>query len=100
MSTLVRTVVFSCSLLVFTCAATFGQSTQPATNPSPEGSSAQQSNFAWKSDSESSGPGVGVAVKFSLLGAGIETAMRVSHRSNVRAGFNMFSYDRTFDKDG
>ena len=99
MSALVRTAVVSCCLLVLTCATSFGQSAQPAANPSPENSNTQQS-FGWKGDSEYSGPGAGVAVKFSLLGAGIETSMRVSHRSNVRAGFNMFSYDRTFDKDG
>ena len=43
---------------------------------------------------------VGVGVKFSLLGGGVEVATPVTHRTNVRAGFNMFSYSRTFDKDG
>ena len=99
MSTFMRTAVFSCSLLVFTCATSFGQSEQPAVTPSPDNSSSQN-QFGWKGDSAKEGVGAGVAVKFSLLGAGIETAMRVSHRSNVRAGFNMISYDRTFDKDG
>jgi hypothetical protein len=42
----------------------------------------------------------GIGVKASLLGGGVEAAMRVTHRTNVRAGFNMFSYSRGFNKDG
>ncbi|SPF46058.1 conserved exported hypothetical protein [Candidatus Sulfotelmatobacter kueseliae] len=42
----------------------------------------------------------GIGVKGSLLGGGVEAAARVTHRTNVRAGFNMFSYSRTFNKDG
>jgi hypothetical protein len=43
---------------------------------------------------------IGVGVKVSMLGIGGEVAVAVSHRSNVRFGFNAFSYGRTFDKDG
>jgi hypothetical protein len=43
---------------------------------------------------------IAVGVKVSSLGIGIETATPLTHRSNLRVGFNMFSYDRTFDKDG
>jgi hypothetical protein len=39
-------------------------------------------------------------VKVSTLGIGGEVAVAVSHRSNVRVGFNAFSYGHTFDKDG
>jgi hypothetical protein len=39
-------------------------------------------------------------VKVSLLGVGGEVAVSVTHRTNVRAGFNMISYSRGFDKDG
>jgi hypothetical protein len=42
----------------------------------------------------------GFGAKASLLGGGIEGAVRVTHRTNVRAGFNMFSYNRGFNKDG
>lgn len=42
----------------------------------------------------------GIGVKGSLLGGGVEATARVTHRSNVRAGFNMFSYSRGFTKDG
>ena len=43
---------------------------------------------------------MGVAIKASLLGAGVEAATPLTRRSNLRAGFNMFSYDRGFNKDG
>lgn len=43
---------------------------------------------------------VGVGVKGSLLGGGVEAAVSVTHRTNVRGGFNLFSYSRGFDKDG
>jgi uncharacterized protein with GYD domain len=43
---------------------------------------------------------VGVGVKVSLLGAGIEGAVRLTEKTNVRAGFNMIQYSRGFDKDG
>jgi len=43
---------------------------------------------------------IGVGVKVSSLGIGGEVAVAVSHRSNVRFGFNAFSYGHTFDKDG
>ena len=96
MSALLRTAVVSCTLLVFACTASFGQAAQQAVEPSSESSTTQQSHPSWNGDSGT----VGVGVKASLLGAGIETAMRVTHRSNIRAGFNMITYDRTFDKDG
>jgi hypothetical protein len=43
---------------------------------------------------------IGVGVKLSLLGVGGEAAIAVTHRTNVRVGFNAFSYSRSFDKDG
>jgi hypothetical protein len=57
----------------------------PATNPSANSQSAR---------------GIGVGVKVSMLGAGIEVATRVTQRTNLRGGFNMISYSRTFNKDG
>lgn len=41
---------------------------------------------------------VGVGVKVSTLEIGGEVAVAVTHRSNVRFGFNAFSYGHTFDK--
>jgi hypothetical protein len=43
---------------------------------------------------------LGIAIKVSSLGAGAEAATPLTYRSNLRAGFNMFSYDRGFNKDG
>ena len=43
---------------------------------------------------------IGVGIKVSTLGAGAEAAVPLSHRSNVRVGFNMFDYSHTFNKDG
>lgn len=42
---------------------------------------------------------VGIGVKASTLGIGGEIAFPVTHRSNVRVGFNAFNYNHTFDKD-
>lgn len=46
------------------------------------------------------GPEVGVGIKVSTFGAGGEIAVAVTHRTNIRAGFNAISYSRGFDKDG
>src|ERR1700686_3583121 len=43
---------------------------------------------------------IGIGVKVSTLGIGGEVAIAVSHRTNVRFGFNAFTYGHTFDKDG
>ena len=43
---------------------------------------------------------IGVGIKVSMLGIGGEVALAVTQRSNVRFGFNVFSYGHTFDKDG
>src|SRR6202030_4383517 len=43
---------------------------------------------------------IGIGVKVSSLGIGGEVALAISHRSNVRVGFNAFSYGDTFVKDG
>jgi hypothetical protein len=42
----------------------------------------------------------GVGVKVSSLGLGIEAAVRVSERGNLRAGFNVLGWSHTFTKDG
>lgn len=43
---------------------------------------------------------IAVGVKVSLLGAGIEVATPVTYHTNVRFGFNAFSYGRGFSNDG
>lgn len=43
---------------------------------------------------------VGVAAKVSTLGGGVDAAVPVADRVNVRGGFNMFAFNRNFDDDG
>jgi hypothetical protein len=43
---------------------------------------------------------IGIGVKVSSLGMGFEVAVPVMSRANIRAGFNMFEYDRTLSQDG
>ena len=42
---------------------------------------------------------IGVGVKMSSLGAGIEFSARLTRRTNVRASFNAFAFDHDFTKD-
>ena len=42
---------------------------------------------------------IGLGVKMSSLGAGIEFSARLTRRSNVRTGFNAFTFDHDFRKD-
>jgi hypothetical protein len=43
---------------------------------------------------------IGIGLKVSTFGIGGEVAVAVSHRTNLRVGFNAFRYGRTFVKDG
>lgn len=43
---------------------------------------------------------IGIGIKLSTLGAGIEAATPLGKRFNLRGGFNMFRYDRGFTSDG
>ena len=43
---------------------------------------------------------IAVGGKVSTLGIGVEGALGVTDRSNVRAGFNFFNYSRTLTKHG
>jgi len=43
---------------------------------------------------------LGIGVKISLLGAGVEAATPITANSNLRGGFNIFSYDQNFNEDG
>ena len=45
-------------------------------------------------------PRLGIGIKLSSLGAGIEAATAVTRRINLRGGFNAFNYSRGFNKDG
>jgi hypothetical protein len=93
-------------LLLLTSVST---SRLPAATPdSPESSAAPASPAARaaaapaapaKRSSEGRIP-IGIGVKVSMLGIGGEVAVAVSHRTNLRFGFNAFGYGHTFDKDG
>jgi hypothetical protein len=43
---------------------------------------------------------LGIGVKASLLGVGLETAVPVASKLNLRGGFNAINYKRSFTKDG
>ena len=43
---------------------------------------------------------VGIGVKVSSLGAGVEAAVPVLEKLNVRGGFNYITYSHTFHQDG
>lgn len=43
---------------------------------------------------------LGIGVKASLLGVGLETAVPLSGKLNLRGGFNALNYNRSFTKDG
>jgi hypothetical protein len=45
-------------------------------------------------------PGIGVGVKVGLFGVGVEAAVPISGRFNVRAGGNFFSYNDTLSSSG
>jgi len=44
--------------------------------------------------------GVGIGIRVSTLGIGAEAAVAVTHRTNVRAGFNAFAFSRGYDNNG
>jgi hypothetical protein len=77
-------------------AAAFPDDSAPA-SPATEASSAPAPPAKEKHEG---GIPVGVGVKVSSLGIGGEAAVALTHRSNVRVGFNYFSYGDTFNKDG
>lgn len=99
----VRSTALVCSLLASSCLAGYGQSASSSgpSSPSTEAPAAVQPSSESSSSRANADLGhVGAAVKVSLLGVGGEVAVAVTHHTNVRAGFNMISYSRGFDKDG
>lgn len=53
-----------------------------------------------RANSEAVQDHLGLGVKVGLLGVGAEVAARVNPHANVRAGYNVLGYSRSFDKDG
>jgi hypothetical protein len=91
MKVLVRHSLVIASCLAFSLGV-YAQS-NPAQNPGTQ-------NIASSGSGPSMSGEFGLGVKVGLLGAGAEVAAKVNHHSNVRAGFNVLGYSRTFDKDG
>jgi hypothetical protein len=77
MMSMLSDLIFLAACLILTSSSSFAQSEEP--RPLPR---------------------VGIGIKMSLLGAGVEAAMPIAPRSNLRVGVNAFSYDRGFHKDG
>jgi hypothetical protein len=84
----VLTLLFALSCFTHAQSPVSGLADAPPTSPSSS-----------KASLEASEPRVGIGVKGSFLGGGAEVAVRVTHHTNVRAGFNMFTYSRDFNKD-
>lgn len=93
----IRTLFLGCSLVLGMRAISHCQSAS-FNDPSPPAPSVAIS--AAKPSANPDLGRIGVGIKMSLLGGGIEVAARVTHHSNLRAGFNMITYSRTFNKDG
>jgi hypothetical protein len=87
------------ALLLLINFATAGPSAANTDSPDSAVAEAAATPAPAKQSSEGRFP-IGVGVKVSTLGIGGEVAVSLSHRSNVRFGFNAFSYGHTFDKDG
>lgn len=75
----------------------FGQSI--ATAATPAGAASDPVQTPPPSPVSESG-NLAFGVKVSTLGVGAEAAVRVTRRTNLRAGFNVLGYSRTFNKDG
>jgi len=93
-----RVPVFAVSLLLTSFLTARLAAARPDSSSAPAAATAAPAAPA-KESSEGRIP-IGVGVKVSTLGIGGEVAIAVSHRSNVRFGFNAFSYGHSFDKDG
>lgn len=95
---LLKLVAFACSLLLGG-ACTYGQSTGTDTEKSEKPTDPPVLPATSSKGSGDSGV-IAFGVKTSLLGVGSEVAARTTHRTNLRAGFNVLGYSRTFGKDG
>jgi hypothetical protein len=56
--------------------------------------------FCQEVPAQSELPRFGIGMSASTLGLGIQAATAVTAHSNLRAGFNIFSYQDSFNKDG
>jgi hypothetical protein len=90
----------SAALSLFLVIAGFAYAQEPIPTPAPNPADTPLPTPASSSKRLSfDQPRVGIGVKGSLLGGGVEGAVRVNRFANVRGGFNMISYNRDFSKD-
>jgi hypothetical protein len=94
-----RFAVFTCFLLTIG-SLSYGQSTDSSSQSAPPPANPAPPPPSPKATSGGDSGRVGFGVKGSLLGGGAEVAVRLTHHTNVRAGFNVLSYSRDFNKDG
>jgi len=73
---------------------------RPGAPGAPAGSAAAAQPAPAPAPNHSLPSRIAVGAKVSLLGAGIEVATPVTYHTNVRVGFNAFSYGRGFSNDG
>ena len=74
---------------------------QPANNPeAAAGAAVVEQSPAPAQTGRMFASKVGVGVKVSLLGIGVEAATPITYHTNLRFGFNTFSYSRGFNNDG
>src|ERR1700722_13718016 len=95
--------VLGCSLFLVIGTRGYGQSALPSvrsTATETADTSAAVTPATKPSANPQSAGRIAVGVKASMLGAGFEVAARLTQRTNLRGGFNMISYSRTFNKDG
>jgi hypothetical protein len=95
--------VLGCSLFLVIGTRGYGQSAVPSvrsTATETADTSAAVTPATKPNANPQSAGRIAVGVKVSMLGAGFEVAARLTQRTNLRGGFNMISYSRTFNKDG
>ena len=86
-------------LVALTCSVVLSASYSYAQSTDPVAKAAVEPAAPTAPSSKDSGV-FAFGVKTSLFGVGAELAARATHRTNVRAGFNILGYSRGFNKDG
>jgi hypothetical protein len=88
------------AVLIFSTLTFFGASGESDNSAAPAAAVERQATKPNPGTSIRSFSTVGIGVKMSLLGPGVQVATPLSEKTNPRFGFKMFNYSRTFDKDG
>ncbi len=86
---------FAALLCTLSAGVSFAQ-TGILTSPVPAAATAAQGAVVRSSN----GPGLAIGATVGTLGIGVQAGTALTDRINVRGGFNLFSYNDTFTKDG